>query len=183
MAKLQSKPQKKTAKTGKKPRIRGKRPDSVENPWKSGLTRHQRYYAKNREKLTAKAKAHYEASSPAERLVRNWRAAARPATPKPGSNWAKNQRKVNLARAYCVWSDIEEVVRIHMACAIMNELGWDQYRVDHMVPISSRLVCGLHTHTNLQVISQYENDVKGNHMWPDMPEITWKTIDLLMGRS
>jgi hypothetical protein len=183
MARPQAKSAKTTANTGKKPRICAKRPEKPAEPEKPEMTRHQRYYAKNKEKMGQRSVAAYRAMSPADRTIKNWRSAAQPATPKKGTKWATDQRKVNLARAFCVWSDIDEVVRIHMSCAIMNELGWDQYRVDHMVPISSRLVCGLHTHTNLQVISQYENDVKGNHMWPDMPEVNWGTIDLLMGRS
>jgi hypothetical protein len=36
--------------------------------------------------------------------------------------------------------------------------------VDHAVPIISREVCGLHTHTNLRVVTALENARKGNKL-------------------
>lgn len=42
--------------------------------------------------------------------------------------------------------------------------------VDHIVPISHPLVCGLHVEHNLRVITVVENTAKGNLWWPDMPE-------------
>ena len=45
-----------------------------------------------------------------------------------------------------------------------------QFQVDHIVPIMSELVCGLHCPDNLQIIPYYENYKKGNRYWPNMPE-------------
>lgn len=41
--------------------------------------------------------------------------------------------------------------------------------VDHIVPINSDLVCGLHCIDNFQLLTRSENASKGNRYWPDMP--------------
>ena len=58
----------------------------------------------------------------------------------------------------------------HLAMLRTKMLGfrWD---VDHIVPIRSRLVCGLHVENNLQVIPMLANRQKGNKRWPDMPDL------------
>ena len=44
-----------------------------------------------------------------------------------------------------------------------------KWHVDHVVPLQSKIVCGLHCEENLQVIPMRANVSKGNRWWPDMP--------------
>ena len=43
------------------------------------------------------------------------------------------------------------------------------WHVDHIVPLRSKIVCGLHCSANLRVIPGIENHRKGNRYWPNMP--------------
>lgn len=147
---------------------------------KTGEKSRKSYYEAHKERLKEASRRRYAMMSPADRAMKRWRSQAQPTPPKPGTRRAADPRKVALAQAFCRWSDIDEVVRIYLACAILNELGWGHYQVAHIVPLSSYLVCGLHTHTNLTVLTHRENQVMGNHVWPGMPKYDWSTIDLLL---
>lgn len=43
------------------------------------------------------------------------------------------------------------------------------WHVDHVVPLRSPVVCGLHTACNIAVIPARDNQAKGNRYWPEMP--------------
>jgi hypothetical protein len=45
--------------------------------------------------------------------------------------------------------------------------GW---HVDHIVPLISPVVCGLHWYRNIRVIPAKENMMKSNKHWEDMPD-------------
>lgn len=59
------------------------------------------------------------------------------------------------------WAD-KELIQDMYAEAIYNGM-----QVDHIVPIRSKKVCGLHWEGNMQLLNKSENASKGNHYWPN----------------
>lgn len=72
----------------------------------------------------------------------------------------------NLFRATPAWLD--EVAKFRMR-KIYEDAHARGLQVDHIVPLASSIVCGLHVPWNLQALSEEENSKKGNKYWPDCP--------------
>jgi hypothetical protein len=75
----------------------------------------------------------------------------------------KVKRKAAEAAATPPWA-IRDVMRLFYIYA--EALGM---QVDHVVPVCSDIVCGLHCEQNFQLLTQAENASKNNRWWPDMP--------------
>jgi len=76
-----------------------------------------------------------------------------------------NYRRRRLKDASPPWLTKEDKHRIRMIYATALSLTKDtgiRYEVDHVIPIVSDLVCGLHVPWNLKVITKTENLSKSN---------------------
>lgn len=78
------------------------------------------------------------------------------------------ERRARRTRAVPSWIDRKKVAALYQEAAARTAAGTPS-NVDHIVPLQSPLVCGLHWEGNLQVIAGPENFSKGNRWWPDMP--------------
>lgn len=77
------------------------------------------------------------------------------------------RKKASLRRAIPGWADLTAIKEIYKRAHEMTNLTGVQHDVDHIVPLISKRVCGLHVQDNLRVITEHENCVKGNRWWPE----------------
>ena len=133
------------------------------------------YHAANRVAISARKASWYAAN---REIRRAHSAAYRRANPDKvktsGAKWAKAnpakcsiqkaKRRSTKPQATPAWADHAQIAVVYVKA---QEWGMG---VDHVVPLRSKIVCGLHVWENLQLLIKPENVRKGNSHWPDMPE-------------
>lgn len=127
----------------------------------------RRYRERNLEKVRARGRA-YDAKRGSAERCKAWRQA------NPNKRLAYNssrleqhsqqeaKRKKAIASATPAWAEATAIANMY------EEARKRGLEVDHIVPILSPFVCGLHCMANLRLVSEVENKSKGNRLWPDM---------------
>jgi hypothetical protein len=67
------------------------------------------------------------------------------------------------------WADQKAILTFYQEAAKITAETGIHHHVDHIVPILSTKVCGLHVQHNLQILEMTANIRKGNRHWPDQP--------------
>lgn len=113
----------------------------------------------------------FDARSRAKRLVRKletdaaWRRAN---GPRMVAKEAK--RRATELSATPSWANEFFIGEAYHLASLRTKATGFRWHVDHIVPLQSKLVCGLHVENNLQVVPASVNLRKSNVRWPDMPE-------------
>jgi hypothetical protein len=128
---------------------------AVQKKWREDnreilLIKAKTFYAHNKETISKKNKCRREANI----SIFNYRSAER--------------RALKLS-ATPLFIDKEKVADMYRQARELTLTSGIAYQVDHIVPLVSKLVCGLHWEGNLQILLASENIKKGNRIWPDMP--------------
>ena len=72
------------------------------------------------------------------------------------------KRKAMLLKATPSWADQDKIKMYYGFAKAMDFCNpFSKHHVDHIVPLQGKLVCGLHTHNNLQVLTAGQNLSKG----------------------
>lgn len=133
------------------------------------LTMNQSWRDRNPEKVIA-AKLAYRstrrpgANSPAEYLAK-WRAEN-----KGRIAVYDRLRRAGMKQARPAWANLDLIEVVYACAAAYTQATGVRHQVDHIVPLKSPIVCGLHVAGNLQILTADDNLRKGNRRWPDMPE-------------
>lgn len=82
------------------------------------------------------------------------------------------KRRAKQLQATPSWTcdefEILYLSEIYHLAQLRNVITGNNCHVDHIVPLISDKVCGLHCSANLQLLPELENLVKSNKYWPDM---------------
>lgn len=79
------------------------------------------------------------------------------------------QRRALKHQSTPTWANSDKIAEFYATADGLGMHTGDWYEVDHIVPLKSKIVCGLHCEANLQVLERRENRSKSNRYWPDMP--------------
>lgn len=80
----------------------------------------------------------------------------------------REEKRLRFLRATPRWALLRDILEIHAAARAAAELFEIRVHVDHVIPMRSPLVCGLHCADNLQLLPARANLVKSNRAWPGM---------------
>jgi hypothetical protein len=137
-------------------------------------------YLLEREQVIAKVAEWAKANKDKTRAsVRKWTQANRDkcnalASAYMKANPHKNSAKAARSRATRLlatpaWANEFFIKEAYHLAALRTKMFGFKWHVDHVVPLRSKVVCGLHCEANLEVIPSTDNLKKSNRHWPDMP--------------
>jgi hypothetical protein len=131
----------------------------------------KKMYTKKREVILADLKEHYVYSNERKEYLEKWRnanvdniALYRKEHAGLFAYHAACRRK-KVKQATPLWFDEEKdkIKQLYLEASRLKQETGIEHHVDHIIPISGDNVCGLHTLSNLQVITRTENLEKKNN--------------------
>lgn len=126
------------------------------------LQSQKEYYERNKEKILAQHKEYRDTTDGHKKSNEKWYQAN-----KHVKRAQVAKRRAQLRQATVDWADSNAIKAIYAEAHRLTEETGVEHVVDHIVPLSSKIVCGLHWEGNLRVITDEENGEKGNKLLPE----------------
>ena len=120
----------------------------------------RRYYQNNREReLEHSKQRHIKNAEANKQRSQQWR---KDNPDRVNAQVAK--RRADKIQATPKWANLKSIEHLYALAVMLTEINEVSYQVDHVVPLNSDLVCGLHCEDNLRVITAEENNTKKNKL-------------------
>lgn len=153
----------------------------AENPAKSREIK-KRWQDANKERHNARTRQWAALNKERRSRVRaTWKAANAARVSAANAAWSRNNPAKRMATkaarrarekfATPGWADLVRIESVYATAALRTKETGQRWQVDHIVPLVSPLVCGLHVESNLQVVPAFVNQSKNNRWWPNMPGV------------
>jgi len=138
------------------------------------ISEYQKEYREdNKEKISADAKSRYRNNkvTHSENMKQWYQENREDVLNRVGQYQKENRGKCNAIfkkykaaklQAIPAWFENDQIEKSY------KEARKRGFHVDHVVPLQSKIVCGLHCWHNLQLLDASINCSKGNYHWPDM---------------
>lgn len=119
------------------------------------------YCAANAETIKVRRDARNAANPERKKAI-----AARSAKVNAGSVNARHaKRRARKIQATPVWANMDAIKFFYVVAARCTKATGESYHVDHVIPLQGKSVCGLHIHSNLQILTALDNMRKGVNSW------------------
>jgi hypothetical protein len=125
------------------------------------------------EAIRAKDRAYYARK---REHFKNYRAQHKEAIKKTKRAWVLSNKGAMSAirfkriaaehQAMPAWANMAAIKTIYEEAARLTQRTGIRHEVDHIIPIQSPLVCGLHCEANMQILTKAENRLKSNSLTP-----------------
>jgi hypothetical protein len=126
----------------------------------------QKWYKNNKEKALANMKIWREKNLKLARKKSNENALKWQRKNKERVNATQAKRRAVKKQALPLWADLNAIKQIYKQAAELTKATGILYEVDHIYPLQSKYMCGLHVENNLQILTKAENSAKRNLIWP-----------------
>lgn len=110
----------------------------------------------------------------AKEITRSWNAANAERVRRVAALWLANnpekaaatfaKRRATKLKATPAWANSAKIEEFYYTAKMLGMHTGEVWEVDHIIPLQSSEVCGLHWEGNLQILTRTENRSKGNKL-------------------